>query len=321
MSLRVSLIWGNAAWREAVRLREAFIDVDHLLLGLVAAGGPAARLLGRHGFTLASGRRAALRRHAGALASLGVDVTSLPPVTPLPVDDLHQGAAGYAPTTARAKRLCNSTLFPSDERRYLTALLAEPSGTVGEVLECAGVDVDALARDVDGSSIDWHTPTPRRVASSTPARRGHHISSLRLEHWISAPLHVVYDVAAGLEETDRWMTSPDGRLRVVDGRHQARVDTGISGATRTRDLVLACATPDQVSWQMWWGACYGGSHTVDLQPVEGGTLTVLTRELVTFRRLGAVVMPPVRFAPGLGMPIMIQNLSFACADLLDREQS
>lgn len=203
MNLRVWSIWGNAAWREAVRLREAFIDVDHLLLGLVATGGPAACLLGRHGFTLASGRRAALARHAGALASLGVDVTSLPPVTPLPVDDLHEGAAGQAPMTARAKRLCNSLWFRSNERDYLTALLAEPSGTVREVLECAGVDVDAFTRTVTGPARDWRTPTPRRVASSTPARRGHHISSLRLEHWISAPLGHVRDVAADLEMTDR----------------------------------------------------------------------------------------------------------------------
>lgn len=107
----------------------------------------------------------------------------------------------------------------------------------------------------------------------------------------------------------------------MDGRHEARVDAGVSGATHTRDLVLTCATPDLVSWEMWWGACYGGSHTVDLQPVEGGTLTVLFRELVTFRHLGVVVMPPVRFLTGLGMPTMIQNLSFACADLLDGERS
>lgn len=81
--------------------------------------------------------------------------------------------------------------------------------------------------------------------------------------------------------------------------------------------MLACASPQRVVWQMWWGACYGGSHTLDLTPAGGGTLVELTRELVTFRHLGAVVMPPVRFVTGLGMPIMIQNLSFACADVVE----
>ena len=132
---------------------------------------------------------------------------------------------------------------------------------------------------------------------------------------------MVREVAAGLEGTDRWLTSSDGRLRVVDGRYETRVDAGLAGATGSWDLVLVCVAPHRVSWQMWWGSCYGGSHTIDLQPAGGGTLTVMTRELMTFRHLGAVVMPPVRFVTGLGMPTMIQNLSFACAALAEEARS
>lgn len=84
--------------------------------------------------------------------------------------------------------------------------------------------------------------------------------------------------------------------------------------------MLTAATPERVRWEMWWGERYGGSHTLDLRPREGGTLVVLTREITTFGRLATVVMPAVRIATGLGMSTMIQNLSFACADLVEEEQ-
>ena len=41
-----TLTVANAAWREATRWRHPDIDVDHAFLGLIAAGGPAAALLG-----------------------------------------------------------------------------------------------------------------------------------------------------------------------------------------------------------------------------------------------------------------------------------
>ncbi len=318
MSLRSAVVWGNASWREAVRMREAFVDVDHLLLGLAASGGPAARLLARHGLTLATGRRAARDVDANALGSLGVDVDALAPVPPRPADELHHRAAGHAPMTPRADRLCRALPRRSTERDYLTALLAEPSRTAHEVLQRAGVDVGALTRDLAASTTRWRTPTTVRVASSTPGRRGRCVSSLRLEHWTSAPRHLVHHAATDLETTSRWLSSPDSGLTAVDGRHETRVDTGRAGGPL--DLVLTAATAERVRWEMWWGQRYGGSYTLDLTEDENGTLIGLNREITTFGHLGAPMMPATRFATGLGLPTLVQNLSFACADLIEEER-
>ncbi|MFF0973714.1 UNVERIFIED_CONTAM: Clp protease N-terminal domain-containing protein, partial [Kocuria sp. CPCC 205295] len=64
MSARTMPIFLMAGWREAVRAREPYIDLDHLLIGLIAAGGPAAKALAQHGLTLNSARTAASAVHA-----------------------------------------------------------------------------------------------------------------------------------------------------------------------------------------------------------------------------------------------------------------
>lgn len=316
MTLRSAWMWGNASWREAVRLREPFLDVDHLLLGLVGLGGPAARLLGRHGFTLVAGRRAAALVSATALASLGVEAASLPAVDPVPVGDLHAAASGHAPMAPRAERLRKTLQRRSTERDYLAAVVDEPSGTVLEVLERAGVDIGALVVDLADPAGDWSTHAPRGVHPSTPAGRGRRLASLRLEHWIAAPSGVVQAAASDLTTPSRWLSAEEAGLRVLDGRHETRVDTGVAGGPM--ELVLTSAQSHHVCWEMWWGQRYGGSHTFDLAPLDSGTLVVHTREITTFGRFAAT-MPLVRFATGLGMPSMVQNLSFACADLVEME--
>lgn len=50
-------------------------------------------------------------------------------------------------------------------------------------------------------------------------------------------------------------------------------------------------------------------------------MVVFTRELVTFRALGAAMMPAMRFLTGLVMPSRIQNLSLSCADALEQERA
>ena len=315
MSARIALIWGNAAWREAVRLREPYVDVDHLLLGLMAAGGPAARLLGDHGFTLGRGRRAVAAARAGALASLGVDLTSLPSPAALSVEDLHRGEAGHAPMTPQAKRLCKDLPGRPSERDYLAALLAEPSGMVREVLRCADADVNVLQQGLADSAIGWGTPTPRRVVPSWPAARGQRVDALHLEHWVSAPDHRVHQVATDPTLITHWLKAPDDRLEVRYRRSEPPADT--TSSPGAAGLLLGLATPTRVRWEMWWGSRYGGSDTLDLEPTKHGTLVGLTREIVTFGRFATAVMPAVRLMTGLGMPTMIQNLSFACADLIE----
>ncbi len=122
--------------------------------------------------------------------------------------------------------------------------------------------------------------------------------------------------ASDVTSTSRGLSAEKAGLRVLDGRHETRIDTGVPGGPM--DVVLAAAEQHHVCWEMWWGERYGGSHTFDLVPLDSGTLVVHTRETTTFGRFAAT-MPLVRFATGLGMPTMVQNLSFACADLVETE--
>ncbi|GAB3700121.1 Clp protease N-terminal domain-containing protein [Mariniluteicoccus flavus] len=66
------LVTYAAAATEAARLRHAEVDIDHLLLGLLAAGGEPARRLAAQGVTLAAARGACVRLQGEDLGALGI---------------------------------------------------------------------------------------------------------------------------------------------------------------------------------------------------------------------------------------------------------
>ena len=57
---------------EAARTRVSEIDIDHLYLGLLAVGGQAARILGRHGVSLSTARRRVRESLTSDLDALGL---------------------------------------------------------------------------------------------------------------------------------------------------------------------------------------------------------------------------------------------------------
>lgn len=232
------MVWGSAAWREAVRVREAFIDVDHLLLGLVAVGGPAAQLLADRGFTLAAGRRAALAERSDALALLGVEDARLVQTAPRPISDLHRGAAPHAPMSDRAQQLIEGLRRGAGEREYLVALLAEPSGLARRVLAWASVDVGALDEELAASPARWRSPAPQRVEAMMRPQRGQHVSALRLEHYIAAPMHLVRSMASGPGPAPVWLSG---------GRHGGEVETCQSEPVA---LTLTVATALRVRFEL-----------------------------------------------------------------------
>ena len=81
MSMLLVSRWTGAAHLEAARTRTTEIDVDHLYLGLLAVGGQAARILGRHGVSLTSARRRVRESLTDDLSALGLDAATdiLPP--------------------------------------------------------------------------------------------------------------------------------------------------------------------------------------------------------------------------------------------------
>lgn len=310
MSARTTFVYLTAGWRESARARDPYIDVDHLLIGLLATGGPAAQLLTRHGLDLASARKAAAAVHADAIAVLGVDVHALPVPAPRAIDELHRDNVGEMPMAERAGHLVDSLGPRATERDLLRALLAEPSGTIRDLIERCGADPAAIMGDVEHPT-NWTTPTPRR-SRILEAKAAHQTAAaVELEHFIPADLRLVRAVATDISLAPQWLMLPDTT------RQEDRTLTVTStkrGRTSTLRLALLTDEEDQVRWIEWWDDRAGGWYDVRLAPVDGGTMVTLARAIRPIGVLGAALAPWIRLTNGLGLLVRAQNLSLACAE-------
>lgn len=317
MSTRTMYIYLTAAWREAARARDPYIDVDHLLIGLLSAGGPAARLLTRHGLELPSARRAASAVQADSLAMIGVDALALPVPAPRAISDLHQDHVGRLPMSERAKHLVDRLgLRHASDRDLLRALLVEPSGTVHKLIESCGADPAALMREVERPA-DWTTPTPRR-SRTVEARGAQRTVAVELGHFVPADPRLVRSVAADLSLAPQWLMLPD-MTRQEDDRTLAMTWTK-RGRTSTLRLALLKDEEEQVRWSEWWDDRPGGWFDLRLARVDGGTMLSFARVSRPIGVLGAALAPWMRLTNGLGLLVRAQNLSFACADALDEQR-
>lgn len=316
----------NAAWREAVRLRHPEADVDHHLLGLLAAGGPAAELLGTRGVTLADARRAAFAQRRAGLAPLGLDASAVADPEPLPATDLHREAAGDAPTSRRASTILADLPRRWSELDLLVALVSEPSGTNGAVLAACGVDVDALVADAragrTAAGIDPHRCDP--IADLAPTRAGTVVAAATMTHMISAPVEVIRAAAAAPQQTLIWLGLGDEG--VVASPDRLRLPRSRRGREWAIDVTRVVDEPSgdghRVAWQETfaaagdeWDGAPGGYHDLRLRAVPGGTLVAYTRGLRTFGRLARHAMLIARLGATAAMPRAMQDLAFVAADL------
>ena len=133
----------RAAASEAVRAGRAEVDVEHVLLALLASGGPSAGLLLRAGVDLAGLRRAAADLQAedlGAFDRSGLGTAPRPGGAARAVED---GPARSVPVNARVQAVLDDLPLRAQETALLAALLAD-SPRAGRLLQQQAVDVSAL---------------------------------------------------------------------------------------------------------------------------------------------------------------------------------
>ena len=236
----------TAAWREAARTRDPYIDLDHLLIGLITVGGAASRVLARHGLSVASARAVACGARDDAVGLLGVDANRLPPATPQSLRDLNQDGRRM-PMAGRAERLLNRLGARAGERELLCALLAEGSGTILELLERAGVDAAALLYEVESRGA-WLTPVPRR-ARHLEVQSAARTVVMELDHFIAAEPSLVRTVATDKACVAEWLILPDDLELAPDGG--LRTTMSRRGCSSTL-LVTLSMDESHIRWTEHW---------------------------------------------------------------------
>jgi hypothetical protein len=150
MRIHPGMVWVRASVQEARRAGAEAVDVDHLLLGLLAVGGTAARVLGRRGITLDG-----MRRRVGSDGAQATD-----------------GDAYWHPTD-RARAVVDSSGSAAGTVDLLLRLLDEP--TVRDLVEAEGAAADALVDELratpDGYTAEPVPPDPELLPTSAYALR------------------------------------------------------------------------------------------------------------------------------------------------------
>lgn len=298
----------TAAWREAMRARDPYIDLDHLLIGLITAGGAAARVLTRHGLSVSTARTAARAVHADAVGLLGVDANRLPTTPPQSLQELNRDERRM-PMAGRAERLLNSLGARAGERELLRALLTEGSQTILELTERAGADVTALLREVENQAA-WVTPVPRRarhLEAQTPGRA----AVAELDHFVAADLPLVRAVTTDQARVADWLILPDDIEPAPEGG--LRITMFVRGRSSTLHVTLN-TDDDRVRWTEHWDDNPTSWYDLHLAEVDGGTALTLARGVRPIGVLGAAMRPIIRQTNGLGLLLRAQNLSMICAE-------
>ncbi len=317
MSIHHLWTWQNAAWREAARLRHPEIDLDHLYLGLLAQGGAAAQLLGRHGITLTSAREAVRDLTAAELASLGIDAHTLVQPPPRSTAQLHRGAVGDIPLSQRARELAVAARSVRTNLATLRALLDEPSGRVRRLLTCNGVDPDAVRAGTQVQGDDRGLAEP---VEADPALLPRPHSAVRYRQYVSAAPDAVADVIADPDVLTSWAVQPEDVMRCEGQDVRTRSGRGSEKMT-LRWTVERSSGPDGpvVTWRRF---ITGGPHDgqplaydrFELRPQSSGSEVIRTQGLRTWRPLGRLLAPVTARLVGLGMPVASQNIAYAVAD-------
>jgi ATP-dependent Clp protease ATP-binding subunit ClpA len=153
------------AQEEARALGHPTIGTEHLLLGMIAAPGPAAEVLSCHRLTTAGLRQRLIAKcneqalDSDALATLGIDLDRVREATeanlgPGVLDRKPRKTvkAGHLPLTKRAKKVLELSLREAvrvksaeiNSGHLLMGLLRDGEGLGAELLRDGGLDVDGL---------------------------------------------------------------------------------------------------------------------------------------------------------------------------------
>jgi hypothetical protein len=261
----------RVAQEEASRWAHPRIDVEHLLLALLATPGASGDVLRSLGVTPGSARDAVERTHAARVASLGVDA---PALTAGPASDPAVGATRWTP---RAEAVMRAVTDDGDDLGHLRALVTEPSGSVRDVLHELGLD----ATRVVAATHRHRTTTPVQTTRPAAPRRGW--DTVTHDAFVPAPRTDVWALVRDPERLPAWDRTVTSVEPVGDGAWAvllAPTRTTIARRTRSPEqsrlgLHVVEQSPGRaVTWRWSWGAPRGTVRQeleLELDDVEGGT--------------------------------------------------
>lgn len=212
----------TAAGVEAVRAGDREVDVEHVLLGLSATGGPSAAVLAAAGTDLARLRRAVVELHQQDVVGAGrtgsapqADRRGAPPLD----------TARSLPVTARAKAVVDRAPHRRDDRGLLLALVDDER--VRRLLQHLRADPDALRVAAEGAGTT-SAPPPATATVPEPA-----VAAIAAEH--APPAGSVWVQAAHAQRAP----VPAGRLwmLVSDPTRRPEWDHSCTGVSVDEDGV------------------------------------------------------------------------------------
>lgn len=154
------------AWREALRISAARVEPEHLFLGILASGGPTARIAAHHGLTLQAARRGAAVSRGRQLRAVGRDVAAEGFVPRAPLASLDPGGAATLPLASDTERLVKAPHTGDGEADWARALLADCEA-VSALVAAAEADPHALAEAL--RPLDPAPVLPDGLLPLTPA--------------------------------------------------------------------------------------------------------------------------------------------------------
>ncbi|MDO4242562.1 MAG: SRPBCC family protein [Actinomyces sp.] len=310
------ITWMNASTAETARLRHREIEPEHLLLGLLAQGGAAAALLGRHGVTLARARKAVDELADADLARVGIEVPEGLRPAPLPIGELAAGRARDSiPLSARAEALVKAEHATS--MAALVSLTASEHAAASRILEHLGVDLAGLRAQLDTAARE-----EGGVRSSTPRMTGEYARYgldrvLSMERFISAPVEQVAALLADPARLAQWAVDGD---QVVE-----RLDDGLLERNRTRrgTVLVRWRLEDRGQDRVIWSCTlangrYDGEtrivRDIELAEAPGGTLVRLHLAHRTVGLLGKFIYRIVWRWTRMGLANTLTAIARAAAE-------
>ncbi|MFT4295091.1 MAG: Clp protease N-terminal domain-containing protein [Micropruina sp.] len=313
MSTLLTSRWTGAAHLEAARTRTAEIDVDHLYLGLLAVGGKAARVLGRHGVSLTSARQRVQESLADDLSALGLDGAADVLPSPRAARDLDFTEWR---ATGRATDLVNHAKLKDGTGAALSALIAEPSGVVRRLLLADGVDPDELTFELAAAPSE---PDAVERVAADPGLLPPPAWAQRIRHYLSSPSDAVADAIADPDLLATWAYDPK-QAQVSDDGETIRHSRGRKSMTlRVHHTRRREGEADVITWihEMTDGPYAGQPLRYDrfeIRPAPGGAELVHTKGHRSFGTLGRLATALSSWFSGMGMTYGAHRIGMEIAD-------
>lgn len=300
-----------AGMEEASRLGRRTADLDELFLALLLNGDAAGQALRGIGITLETARQAVGDQHAAQLAHLGITAPDPEPGRIV----FHEVTASFAwsERVLDIFKRSGSRGMSGSSSDVLRTLLAEPSGTVEQLIARLGTSSEEIL-----SRLDEFERLP-----AVEHRRPHRDErSTRVELFIPAPAETVWELLADPSRMPEW----DPSTASVDASEgPASVgDTWIARAPlerpdgkpirvkqefrRRRIELITAEEPTRIAWLIDYPDARRGvprRATIELSPAVGGTqltASLAWQRLRGWRRVLTTPLGPFqRFLTWLGL--------------------